>query len=64
MLNTKSIENILKINDKLKNRVATIINAIYEFRRFRNCKKKNWTTDQYIDFINEIKKEAKPQVQR
>ena len=50
-------ENILKINDKLKNRVALQLSMqSMNLDVLETVKRKNWTTDQYIDFINEIKK--------
>lgn len=53
-------ENILKINDKLKNRVALQLSMqSMNLDVLETVKRKNWTTDQYIDFINEIKKRGK-----
>jgi len=53
-------ENILKINDKLKNRVALQLSMqSMNLDVLETVKRKNWTTDQYIDFINEIRKRGK-----
>ena len=53
-------ENILKINDKLKNRVALQLSMqSMNLDVLETVKRKNWTTDEYIDFINEIKKRGK-----
>ena len=53
-------ENILEINDKLKNRVALQLSMqSMNLDVLETVKRKNWTTDQYINFINEIKKRGK-----
>ena len=53
-------ENILEINDKLKNRVALQLSMqSMNLDVLETVKRKNWTTDQYIDFINQIKKRGK-----
>ena len=53
-------ENLLKINDILKNRVSVglsmqSMNAL----TLSDVKRKNWTTQEYIDFVGEIKKRGK-----
>ena len=53
-------ENLLKINDTLKNRVQVglsmqSMNAL----TLSDVKRKNWTTQEYIDFVGEIKKRGK-----
>jgi radical SAM superfamily enzyme YgiQ (UPF0313 family) len=53
-------ENLLKINDTLKNRVAVglsmqSMNAL----TLSDIKRKNWTTQEYIDYVEEIKKRGK-----
>ena len=53
-------ENLLKINDILKNRVQVglsmqSMNAL----TLSDIKRKNWTTEEYIDFVGEIKKRGK-----
>jgi len=53
-------ENLLKINDILKNRVSVglsmqSMNAL----TLTDIKRKNWTTKEYIDFVGEIKKRGK-----
>jgi radical SAM superfamily enzyme YgiQ (UPF0313 family) len=53
-------ENILKINDKLKNRVALQLSMqSMNLDVLETVKRKNWTTDEYIDFINQIRKRGK-----
>jgi radical SAM superfamily enzyme YgiQ (UPF0313 family) len=53
-------ENILEINDKLKNRVALQLSMqSMNLDVLETVKRKNWTTDEYIDFINQIKKRGK-----
>ena len=54
------IENILKINDKLKNRVEFNLSMqSLDDETLANIKRKNWTQEQYIDFIKEIEKRGK-----
>jgi radical SAM superfamily enzyme YgiQ (UPF0313 family) len=54
-------ENLLKINDILKNRVQVglsmqSMNAL----TLSDIKRKNWTTEEYIDYVREIQKRGKP----
>ena len=53
-------ENLLKINDKLKNRVQVglsmqSINPI----TLTDIKRKNWTINQYLEYVEEIRKRGK-----
>jgi radical SAM superfamily enzyme YgiQ (UPF0313 family) len=56
-------QNILDINDILKNRVELTLsmqstnNEVLSY-----IKRRNWTTDQYLNFIEEAKKRGKPQL--
>ncbi len=53
-------ENILKINDKLKNRVSVGLSMqSLNVETLTDIKRKNWTTDQYVDFIKEVEKRGK-----
>ncbi len=53
-------ENILKINDILKNRVNIGLSMqSINFETLTDIKRRNWTTDQYVDFIKEIEKRGK-----
>ena len=53
--------NLLKINDKLKNRVQLGLSMqSVNIDTLKTVKRKNWTTDQYIDFTKEIHKRGKP----
>lgn len=53
-------ENLLKINDTLKNRVQVSLSMqSMNIQTLSDIKRKNWTTQQYIDFVKEIKKRGK-----
>ena len=53
-------ENILKINDKLKNRVQIGLSMqSLNIQTLTDIKRRNWTTEQYIDFVKEIEKRGK-----
>lgn len=53
-------ENILKINDKLKNRVSIGLSMqSLNVETLTDIKRRNWTTDEYVDFIREIEKREK-----
>jgi|MDTC01.3.fsa_nt_gb radical SAM superfamily enzyme YgiQ (UPF0313 family) len=53
-------ENLLKINDKLKNRVQVGLSMqSMNMQTLSDIKRKNWTTAEYIDFVEEIKKRGK-----
>jgi len=53
-------ENILKINDILKNRVNVGLSMqSLNFETLTDIKRRNWTTEQYVDFIKEIEKRGK-----
>ena len=53
-------ENILKINDKLKNRVRFGLSMqSLNLETLTDIKRKNWTTEEYLDFLNELKKRGK-----
>lgn len=53
-------ENILKINDKLKNRVQIGLSMqSLNIQTLTDIKRRNWTTQQYIEFIREIEKRGK-----
>ena len=53
-------ENLLKINDILKNRVALQLSMqSLNDNVLDLVKRKNWTIDQYLDFLEEIKKRGK-----
>ena len=55
--------NIIEINDILKNRVElTLSMQSTNDETLSNIKRKNWTTDQYLDFIKEAQKRGKPQL--
>ena len=56
-------DNLLKINDKLKNRVSLALSMqSLNVETLRDIKRKNWTTQQYIDYIKEVKKRGKSPV--
>ncbi len=53
-------ENILKINDKLKNRVQIGLSMqSLNIQTLTDIKRRNWTTEQYIEFVKEIEKRGK-----
>jgi radical SAM superfamily enzyme YgiQ (UPF0313 family) len=53
-------ENLLKINDVLKNRVQVGLSMqSMNIQTLSDIKRKNWTTDEYLDFVEEIKKRGK-----
>ncbi len=53
--------NLLKINDILKNRVQLSLSMqSLKTETLEEINRTNWTIDQYLDFINEVKKRGKP----
>tara|TARA_Y100000590_G_C15730025_1_gene1016628 strand:+ start:558 stop:2666 length:2109 start_codon:yes stop_codon:yes gene_type:complete len=53
--------NLLKINDILKNRVQLSLSMqSLEVETLKEIKRTNWTIKQYLEFINEVKKRGKP----
>tara|TARA_B110000971_G_scaffold219533_1_gene260890 strand:- start:685 stop:2802 length:2118 start_codon:yes stop_codon:yes gene_type:complete len=53
-------ENLLKINDVLKNRVQVGLSMqSMNIQTLSDIKRKNWTTAEYLDFVEEIKKRGK-----
>jgi len=53
--------NLLKINDILKNKVSIGLSMqSVNLDTLKNVKRKNWTTQQYIDYANENHKRGKP----
>ena len=53
-------ENLLKINDTLKNRVQVGLSMqSMNLETLADIERKNWTTKEYLDFIGEIKKRGK-----
>ena len=53
-------ENILKINDMLKNRVRFGLSMqSLNIETLTDIKRRNWTTEEYIDFLDELKKRGK-----
>ena len=53
--------NLLKINDILKNRVQLSLSMqSLDFETLKEIKRTNWTINQYLEFINEVKKRGKP----
>ena len=56
-------ENILKINDILKNRVElTLSMQSTNDKTLSYIKRTNWTTNQYLEFIKQAQKRGKPQL--
>ena len=54
-------ENILKINDILKNRVNFGLSMqSLNLETLTDIKRRNWTIDQYVDFVKEMEKEERP----
>ena len=54
-------ENLLKINDKLKNRVSIGLSMqSANLDVLKIIKRKNWAMQQYIDFVQELRKRQKP----
>jgi hypothetical protein len=52
--------NLIKINDRLKNRVALGLSMqSLKVETLTDIKRRNWTTNQYLDFLKEIKKRGK-----
>ena len=50
--------NLIKINDILKNRVQLSLSMqSLEMKTLKEIKRTNWTIKQYLDFVNEVKKE-------
>ena len=55
--------NLLKINDKLKNRVSLALSMqSLNVETLTDIKRKNWTTKQYIEYIKEVQKRGKSAV--
>jgi len=55
--------NLIKINDILKNRIQLSLSMqSTKIETLKEVKRTNWTKEQYIDFINEVKKRGKPNV--
>ncbi len=53
-------DNLLKINDKLKNRVALQLSMqSLNDEVLSIIKRKNWTKNEYVDYIHEIKKRGR-----
>ena len=53
--------NLIKINDILKNRVQLSLSMqSLEMKTLKEIKRTNWTIKQYLDFVNEVKKRGKP----
>ena len=53
-------ENILIINDILKNRVSIGLSMqSLNLETLTDIKRRNWTTEQYVDFVKEIEKRGK-----
>ena len=53
--------NLLKINDILKNRVQLSLSMqSLSMETLKEIKRTNWTIKQYLDFINQVKKRGKP----
>ena len=53
--------NLIKINDILKNRVQLSLSMqSLKTETLKEIKRTNWTIDQYLSFINEVKKRGKP----
>jgi len=53
-------ENILIINDKLKNRVSVGLSMqSLNVETLSDIKRKNWTSDEYVEFIKEVEKRGK-----
>ena len=53
--------NLLKINDILKNRVQLSLSMqSLAIETLNEIKRTNWTIEQYLEFINEVKKREKP----
>ena len=54
-------DNLLKINDKLKNRVGIGLSMqSVNIDTLKVVKRRNWTTNQYIEFTKEIQKRGNP----
>jgi hypothetical protein len=53
-------DNLIKINDKLKNRVALNLSMqSLKVETLTDIKRRNWTADQYLEFLNENRKRGK-----
>ena len=56
----KNRENLLMINDKLKNRVQLQLSMqSMNLDTLSDIERKNWTTKEYLDFVAEIQKRGK-----
>ncbi len=56
----KNRENLLKINDKLKNRVQLQLSMqSMNLDTLSDIERKNWTAQEYLDFVAEIQKRGK-----
>ena len=55
--------NLIKINDKLKNRVELSLSMqSLKSETLKDIKRTNWTIEQYIDFVKETRKRGKPNI--
>ena len=55
--------NLIKINDILKNRIQLSLSMqSVKIETLKEVKRTNWTKEQYIEFIKEVKKRGKPNV--
>jgi hypothetical protein len=53
-------DNLLKINDKLKNRVALNLSMqSLQIETLTDIKRRNWTKEQYVLFLDEVRKRGK-----
>ena len=53
-------DNIIKINDKLKNRVALGLSMqSLNLETLDGIKRRNWTKEQYLEFLDKLNKEEK-----
>ena len=53
-------DNIIKINDKLKNRVALGLSMqSLNLETLDGIKRRNWTREQYLEFLNKLKQRGK-----
>jgi radical SAM superfamily enzyme YgiQ (UPF0313 family) len=56
----KNWENSLKINDNLKNRLELHLSMqSMNIQTLTDIKRKNWTTEQYIEFVRELEKRGR-----
>lgn len=56
-------DNIIKINDKLKNRVALGLSMqSLNLETLDRIKRKNWTREQYLEFLDKLKQRGKSSI--